>query len=110
MKNRSSSQHAAIKTLLRLPRQAKPGDVYAFVVGCLGDGLACRLEPVARLSVQPPRYRAAWHCPKGRRYEGEGRSVREATLAAAARFISQSEEAVLLRGWDEEDGAAVPCR
>lgn len=107
MRKSERPPHQTIKKLLQLPPNAKPADVYACVVGCLGDALGCRREEAARISRRPSHYRAAWHSPRGRRYEGEGRSPREATLAAAARFVSQSEEAALLRGWVEPDPAPV---
>jgi hypothetical protein len=99
-----------LKNLLNLPREAKASEVTECVFGCLSDALCCQFVGPEKLPDATARYRAAWLSPRGTRYEGLGHTETEATLAAALSFISECEEAALLRGYSEPEIVELELR
>ncbi len=99
----STTTHQKVKALLNLPSEARADEVFECVMGCLTDALNCELIAPARLPGKRARYQAAWLARDGTRYEAEGRSDREAALAAAVRFISEAEEGEILRAYAEPE-------
>ncbi len=103
MNTASLSPQEQVRTLLDLPAGARSDDVFECLMGCLTDGLDCQFVNPARLPGKAARYEAAWLSPGGTRYEGRGRSGREAALAAAVRLISEAEEGAFLRLYGEPE-------
>lgn len=106
--NRPPHQH--IKQLLDLPSEAKANEVAECVFDCLSDALNCQFVAPQRLPGSRLSYRAAWLAPGGNRYEGCGKTESEAALSAALSFISQCEDAALLRGYAEPELAGLNVR
>jgi hypothetical protein len=102
--------HEQVKKLLQLPPEAQPQDVFECIVGCLTDALHYELQSSARIPGRAERYEAAWLGPDGIRYAAVGRSERDAALAAALRLIAESEEAQLLRNYNEPEMVELASR
>jgi hypothetical protein len=102
--------HERVRSLLQLPAEAPAEEVFTCVLNCLTDALDCRFVSPLPVQGKAHCYRAAWLARDGTRYEGEGRSGREAALAAAVRLISESRDAALLYAYAEPELRPLPFR